>query len=98
MDVINKEVLAPTRSEGEPNANEGKAHNHVPGADIWDRIASLGDIEDDDPDEADKEISDHDRCEPAWALCWCGFDSVNLLFVSVALLDLLTQFRLWHGA
>ena len=31
MDVINKEVLTPARSEGEPNADKGKAHNHVPG-------------------------------------------------------------------
>jgi hypothetical protein len=26
-----------------------------------------------------------------------GFDGVNLLFVGASFLNLLTQFRLWHG-
>ena len=93
-----KSDLAPLSREAETNRDKAKANNHVPCADSSDWIESLADIEDNDPDEADKEVCDHHRCEPAWALCWWSLDRVNLLFVSVALLDLLTQFRLWHGA
>ena len=68
MDVINKEVLTPTGSEGEPKADEGKAHNHVPGPDIGDWVASLGDIEDDDPEESDEKGPNHGGREPTRAL------------------------------
>lgn len=60
--------LAPTGSEGETHADEGKAHNHVPGADIRDRILGLRDVEDDDPEEANQEGRNHGRSEPTWAL------------------------------
>ena len=68
MDVINKEVLAPARSEGEPDADEGKAHNHVPGPDIGDWVASLGYVEDDDPEESDEKRRNHCGREPTRAL------------------------------
>lgn len=53
--------LAPFSREAEANPNKAKADNHVPGADIWDREASLSHIEDHNPEEADQEISDHYR-------------------------------------
>ena len=90
--------LSPFSREAESNPHEAKADNHVPGSDTWDWITSLSHIEDDDPEEADQEIGDHNRGQPAWALkraAWLGI--VNQLIVSVALLDLFTQFRLWHG-
>ncbi len=70
MDVINKEVragLTPASGEGEADSDKGKAHNHVPSPDIRDWIAGLGDIEDDDPEEADEESSNHCWSEPAGA-------------------------------
>ena len=59
---------------------------------------SLRDVKGDDPEEADKEIGDHDRDQPRWALerrVWLS--RVNLLLVGVGFLNLLTQFRLRHG-
>jgi len=53
--------LSPFSREAESNPHEAKADNHVPSADTWDREASLADVEDDDPEEADQEISDHHR-------------------------------------
>ena len=52
-------VLSPFSREAESNPHEAKADNHVPCADARDWIASLAHIEDDDPEEADQEISDH---------------------------------------
>lgn len=51
--------LSPFSREAESNPHEAKADNHVPCTDTWDRKASLADIEDNDPEEADQEISDH---------------------------------------
>ena len=51
--------LSPFRGEAESNPHEAKADNHVPSADTWDRKASLADVEEDDPEEADKEVGDH---------------------------------------
>jgi hypothetical protein len=90
--------LSPFSCEAESNSDKAKADNHVPSADTWDWIESLGHIEDNDPEEADQEIGDHYRGQPAWAFerpMWLSI--VNQLIVSVALLDLFTQFRLWHG-
>jgi len=53
--------LSPLSREAESNPHEAKADNHVPSADTWDRKASLAYVEDDDPEEADQEISDHHR-------------------------------------
>jgi len=53
--------LSPFSREAESNPHEAKADNHVPSADTWDREASLAYVEDDDPEEADQEISDHHR-------------------------------------
>ena len=72
IDVINKEVyalwLAPACGEGEADADKGEAHNHVPSSDIWNWVTGLGNIENDDPEEADEEGSDHRRSEPTRAL------------------------------
>ena len=62
--------LAPLRCKAKAHANKGETDNHVPGANAWDRIASLAYIEDHDPDQTDKEISNHHRSEPFWALRW----------------------------
>ena len=51
--------LSPFSREAESNPYEAKADNHVPSADTRDRIASLAHVENDDPEEADQEISDH---------------------------------------
>jgi len=51
--------LAPFSREAESNSHKAKANNHVPCTDTWDRIASLAHVENDDPEEADQEISDH---------------------------------------
>jgi hypothetical protein len=67
--------LSPFSCEAESNPHEAKADNHVPRADTWDWIASLSHIEDYDPEEADQEIGDHYRGQPAWALkraAWLG--------------------------
>lgn len=96
MDVINKEVLAPARSEGEPNTDEGKAHNHVPGPDIGDWVASLGNIEDDDPEESDEKGPNHGGREPTRALklqriCLSDDRGWTVIFL------LLADARLRHG-
>ncbi len=56
MVVINKEVLAPdltpARGEAEADPDKGKADHHVPGADIWNRVLGLRDVEGDDPNQA----------------------------------------------
>ena len=52
MVVINKEVLTPTRGEAEADPDKGKADHHVPGADIWNRVLGLRDVEGDDPNQA----------------------------------------------
>ena len=96
MNVINKEVLAPTRSEGEPNADEGKAHNHVPGPDVGDWVASLRNIEDDDPEESDEKSPNHGGREPTRALklqriCLSDDRGWTVIFL------LLADARLRHG-
>jgi len=53
--------LAPLGRQREADAYEGKANDHVPSANSRDWVFGLRDIEGDDPEEADKEISDHDR-------------------------------------
>jgi hypothetical protein len=53
--------LSPFSREAESNPHEAKADHHVPNADIWDRKAGLGYIEDNDPEEADQEIGHHYR-------------------------------------
>ncbi len=52
MVVINKEVLTPASSEAESDPDKGKADHHVPGADIWNRVLGLRDVEGDDPNQA----------------------------------------------
>lgn len=53
--------LAPLGRQREADADKGKANDHIPGTDSWDWVLCLRDVEDDDPEEADKEIGDHDR-------------------------------------
>ncbi|MEY2710017.1 MAG: hypothetical protein RL031_890, partial [Actinomycetota bacterium] len=48
-------------------------------------------VENDDPEEADQEVSDHNWSQPAWALERSMWLSVkDLLFVSVLFLNFLT--------
>jgi len=56
-----KRELAPLRRQREADADEGESNDHIPRADSRNWILSLGDVEGDDPEEADKEICDHDR-------------------------------------
>jgi len=63
-------VLSPFSREAESNAHETKADDHVPCANARNREASLADVENYDPEEADKEVSDHNWRQPAWALDW----------------------------
>jgi hypothetical protein len=89
--------LSPFSREAESNPNKAKADNHVPSADTRDWVGGLAYVENDDPEEADQEVGDHNWRKPAWALDWAVWLSVkDLLFVSVLLLNLFTQFRLWH--
>ena len=60
--------LSPFSREAESNPDKAKADNHVPSADTWDWIESLTYIEDDNPEEANEEVSDHYWSKPAWAL------------------------------
>jgi len=100
IDVINKEVygveLAPACGERETNADKSKTNDHIPGSDIGDRVASLGDIEDDDPEEADKKGCNHRRREPTRAL------ELERIFLrhnrgGTVIFLLLTESRFWHG-
>ena len=61
LHLVRPDWLAPFSREAESNPDEAKADNHVPNADIWDRKAGLGYIEDNDPEEADQEIGHHYR-------------------------------------
>jgi len=89
--------LTPLGGEAESNPNKAKADDHVPCADTRNWIGGLAYVEDDDPEEADQEVGDHNRRQPAWALERAVWLSVkDLLFMSVLFLNLFTQFRLWH--
>ena len=57
-------MLTPLGCQREADTNKGKSNDHIPGADSWDWILSLRDVEGDDPEEADEEIGDHDRGQP----------------------------------
>ena len=90
--------LTPLGRQREADADKGESNDHIPRSDARNWILSLRDVEGDDPEEADKEIGDHDRDQPRWTLersMWLS--GVNLLFVGVGFLNLLTQFRLRHG-
>lgn len=83
--------LSPFSCETEPNPNKAKADNHVPCADTRDWVGGLAYVENDDPEEADQEVSDHNWSQPAWALKRSMWLSVkDLLFVSVLFLNFLT--------
>ena len=53
--------LAPLGRQREADADKGESNDHIPRADSRNWVLSLGDVEGDDPEEADKEICDHDR-------------------------------------
>ena len=88
--------LSPFSREAESNPNKAKADNHVPSADTRDWITSLGHIEDDDPEEADKKGGNHRRSEPARAL---KLERIGLgrEEVRTVIFLLLADARLWHG-
>ena len=56
--------LTPLGRQREADADKGKANDHIPRPDTRNWILSLRDVEGDDPEEADEEIGDHDRCQP----------------------------------
>ncbi len=88
--------LAPAGGEGEADADESEADQHVPRADIRDWVEGLGHIEDDDPDQADEEGGEHDRDQPLRALN--GFVQRSHINDRWLLILLLTLLRNWHGA
>ena len=57
-------VLTPLRCQREADADKGESNDHIPRSDARNWILSLRDVEGDDPEEADKEIGDHDRDQP----------------------------------
>ena len=52
--------LTPLRGEGKAQRHKAKSHDHIPGADIRNRILGGSDIEDDDPDKAGDKGTNHD--------------------------------------
>jgi len=60
--------LAPLSREAKTNCNKAETNDHVPCTDARDWVGSLADVEDHDPEQADKEASDHYWREPRWAL------------------------------
>ncbi len=60
--------LAPFSREAKANRDKAKSNDHVPCADTRNWIRSLRDVEDDDPEQANEEVSDHHRGEPRWRL------------------------------
>jgi len=68
--------LSPFSREAETHTHEAKADDHVPSANARNREASLADVENYDPEEADQEVSDHNWRQPAWALDWAMWLSI----------------------
>ena len=60
--------LAPFSREAKANRDKAKSNDHVPCADTRNWIRSLRDVEDDDPEQANEEVSDHYWRKPRWAL------------------------------
>ena len=65
---LKERELTPLGRQRETDADEGKSNDHIPRANSWNWVLSLRDVENDDPEEADKEICDHNRGQPTWAL------------------------------
>lgn len=93
--TLTEKALSPLRHKAETDSDKGKSNRHVPVTKSADRQIGI-DVIRHDPAEANEKVCEHYRDEPTWALTWKYLDSVNLLFMSVLLLDLFTQFRLWH--
>lgn len=88
--------LSPAGGEGEADAYESEANQHVPSADIRDWVEGLGHIEDDDPDKTNEEGGKHDRDEPLGAFnIFIQRSHIDDRWLIVLLLALL---RNWHGA
>ena len=68
--VIKRETgeLTPAGGQGEAKADKSKADDHIPSPNVWDWIAGVAYIVDNDPDQANKKASEHCRGEPLWAL------------------------------
>ena len=88
-------LLAPASSEGKTNADESEADQHIPSADIWDRVEGLRHIEDDDPDQSDEEGGEHDRNEPLRA--FYGFIQRRYIDDRWLVVLLLALLRYRHG-
>jgi len=62
--VSTERELTPFGRQREADADKGKANDHIPGVDSRNWVLCLRDVIGNDPEEADKEISDHDRGQP----------------------------------
>lgn len=51
--------LSPFSGEAESNSHKAKADDHIPGANTWDWIGSLADVENYDPEQTDQKVSNH---------------------------------------
>ena len=56
--------LTPLGRQRKADADEGESNDHIPRADSRNWILGLRNVEGDDPEKADEEISDHDRGQP----------------------------------
>ena len=88
--------LTPAGGQRETDADKAEAHNHVPGANIGYWVLGLGNVEDHDPEESDKESANHCWGEPAGAFqlhrsCLSNNGDWAVIFL------LLTDARLRHG-
>ena len=60
--------LAPLSCEAKADRDKAKSNDHVPCTNARDWVGGLADVEDYNPEQADKEVSDHHWCEPRWRL------------------------------
>ena len=60
--------LAPFCGEREADRDKGESNEHIPHLDTWNWVALLGDVENDNPEEADEEVCDHHRSKPGRTL------------------------------
>ncbi len=100
MHVISRKArvwyLAPARSEGEADSNKGESDDHIPGADVRNRIESLGDIEGNNPGKADEERAEHYGSQPRRAFRLKRVFYLDIKARAVLFL-LLANPRLRHG-
>ena len=64
LEGISRLGLAPLSCEAETNCNKAETDNHVPCANSRNWIGSLANVENYDPEQADKKVSDHYWSKP----------------------------------